>query len=203
GKRSMLDGSCWRTNGWDQRSRRLPSKESRASRGKRRATRFAASSGGLEAVDQHLATGIEIRHEIVTMDVEPWRERQPDIGSRILHDLLHAQIDLLALRRIALGQALVPEILEFRIRPAFPVPDADLVLFEPLDRIGWVGRAAILHDPQLQGLPVVALFLEAEIPEWTGVDGRDLHLNANVREVGLDDLRRHDAVLVRQSLELE
>src|SRR5258708_36521774 len=66
----------------------------------------------------NFAARIETGDVLVAMGIEQRIEGQPDIGAGILHDLLHAQIDLLALVVAGLFQPLLPEILDLRIGPA-------------------------------------------------------------------------------------
>src|SRR5512145_1130824 len=109
---------------------------------------LAIETGGLcfaEALDEQFAAGIEARLNARLVDVIERFMGDPDIGAGILHDFLHPGIDFGPLAGVELGKTCVPQILELRIGPALPVPDADLALDEPLDHVGRIRRCTIAH----------------------------------------------------------
>jgi hypothetical protein len=89
----------------------------------------------------------------------------------------------------------------FLVVEAFPVPDADLFGREPDGGPGRVGFHREAAEDQLKLLPVIAGRLVAEGPEGAAVVLLDLAGDADIGEVGLDDLRRRQALGLVEDVE--
>ena len=127
----------------------------------------------------------------------------PHIGAGILHDLLHAQVNVVAHLRITFDETLLVQFVELRILPALPIPHADLVGHIPLGHLAWIGRIAEAHDPELKILPLVALFFDAQVPERPGIHRRDIEGNADIRKIGLNDLRGRQIRRLIENLDVQ
>ena len=76
--------------------------------------------------------------EIVLIHQTLWLMGNPNVSASIFHDFLHTHVDVVTLGGIGLTKTFGIELIELRIGPAFPVPDADLVLDVPLSHLAGV-----------------------------------------------------------------
>src|SRR4029453_3328662 len=116
-------------------------------------------------MEDRRAIGQQRRLDLVAIANARHPMGEEDIAARFLHQVLHMDIHLAALRRALFDLGLLVELTKFRTVPALPVPYTNLFRREPISRKGGVGLHREAVDDQLNLLPGIAGLLVAETPE--------------------------------------
>ncbi len=91
-----------------------------------------------------IAVGLDHSFQIVAIHDDDSREHELDTSARVLHDLLHPDLNLMARGFVGLTETGGVQFVVTRIGPTLPVPNPDLVGDVPLNHLAGIRQIATI-----------------------------------------------------------